>query len=170
MPATKWRQCTHNQTCPKGRGQQLVSPPVKDAAQRLGLACMQPERIRRPENVEALQASRPDVMVVVGYGQIVPQNIIDIPRLGILNVHASLLPKYRGAAPIQWAIANGESETGVTIMQIDAGLDTGDMLSSSKTPIGPDETAPELAARWRRSEQICWSVRLTNSTRGGRWP
>jgi len=132
---------------PKGRGQQLVSPPVKDAAQRLGLPVFQPERIRRPENVEALQASRPDVMVVVGYGQIVPQNIIDVPRLGILNVHASLLPKYRGAAPIQWAIANGESETGVTIMQIDAGLDTGDMLSSWNTPIGPDEIAPELAAR-----------------------
>jgi methionyl-tRNA formyltransferase len=132
---------------PKGRGQQIVSPPVKVAAQRLSLPLFQPPRIRRPENVEALQASQPDVMVVVGYGQIIPQNIIDIPRLGILNVHASLLPKYRGAAPIQWAIANGESETGVTIMQIDAGLDTGDMLSAWRTPIDPDETAPELAAR-----------------------
>jgi methionyl-tRNA formyltransferase len=132
---------------PKGRGQQLVSPPVKDAAQRLRLPVFQPERIRRPENVEALQASRPDVIVVVGYGQIIPQNIIDIPRSGILNVHASLLPKYRGAAPIQWAIANGESETGITIMQIDAGLDTGDMLSRWKTIVNPDETAPELAAR-----------------------
>src|SRR5690349_3977337 len=86
-------------------------------------------------------------MVVVGYGQIIPQSIIDLPRHGILNVHASLLPKYRGAAPIQWAIANGESETGVTIMQIDAGLDTGDMLSKSSTSIGPEETAPELSAR-----------------------
>jgi methionyl-tRNA formyltransferase len=86
-------------------------------------------------------------MVVVGYGQIIPQNIIDIARHGILNVHASLLPKYRGAAPIQWAIANGEMETGVTIMQIDAGLDTGDMLLKAKLEIGPLETAPELNAR-----------------------
>jgi methionyl-tRNA formyltransferase len=84
---------------------------------------------------------------VVGYGQIIPQSIIDLPNLGILNVHASLLPKYRGAAPIQWAIANGESTTGVTIMQIDAGLDTGDMLAKASTEIGPDETAPELSVR-----------------------
>lgn len=136
---------------PKGRGQQLVPPPVKEAALRLGVPVYQPERVRRPENVEALQALRPDLMVVVGYGQIIPQNIIDIPRFGILNVHASLLPKYRGAAPIQWAIANGESETGVTIMQIDAGLDTGDMLSKWRTGIGPDETAPELSARLSRA-------------------
>jgi methionyl-tRNA formyltransferase len=86
-------------------------------------------------------------MVVVGYGQIIPQNIIDVPRYGILNVHASLLPKYRGAAPIQWAIANGESDTGVTVMQIDAGLDTGDMLLKRSLAIGPSETAPELSAR-----------------------
>jgi len=86
-------------------------------------------------------------MVVVGYGQIIPQTIIDLPKHGILNVHASLLPKYRGAAPIQWAIANGESETGVTIMQIDAGLDTGDMLLKEKVTIEPDETAPQLSAR-----------------------
>jgi methionyl-tRNA formyltransferase len=86
-------------------------------------------------------------MIVVGYGQIIPQAIIDLPKHGILNVHASLLPKYRGAAPIQWAIANGETETGVTIMQIDAGLDTGDMLLKAKTAIGADETAPELSAR-----------------------
>ena len=86
-------------------------------------------------------------MVVVGYGQIIPQNIIDLPRHGILNVHASLLPKYRGAAPIQWAIANGETETGVTIMRIDAGLDTGDMLLKASLAIGSAETAPELSAR-----------------------
>jgi methionyl-tRNA formyltransferase len=87
------------------------------------------------------------MMVVVGYGQIIPQSVIDLPPRGILNVHASLLPKYRGAAPIQWAVANGEAETGVTIMQIDAGLDTGDMLLKAKTAIGRDETAPELSAR-----------------------
>jgi methionyl-tRNA formyltransferase len=132
---------------PKGRGGQLASSPVKDAAIRLRLPIFQPERIRRPENVAALAALEPEVIVVVGYGQIIPQSIIDIPRHGILNVHASLLPKYRGAAPIQWAIANGEPETGITIMRIDAGLDTGDMLLKWDTPILPDETAIELGAR-----------------------
>jgi methionyl-tRNA formyltransferase len=132
---------------PKGRGNQLSQSPVKEAAVRHGHAVLQPERIRRPENIAALGALKPDVMVVVGYGQIIPQSIIDIPKHGILNVHASLLPKYRGAAPVQWAIANGENETGVTIMQIDAGLDTGDMLLHWRTAIGPHETAPELSAR-----------------------
>ena len=132
---------------PKGRGNQLAESPVKTAARQLGIPIHQPERVRRPESVELLQELAADLMIVVGYGQIIPQSIIDLPRHGILNVHASLLPKYRGAAPIQWAIANGESETGVTIMQIDAGLDTGDMLSKSRTSIGPEETAPELSAR-----------------------
>ncbi|HZS54066.1 MAG TPA: methionyl-tRNA formyltransferase [Bryobacteraceae bacterium] len=131
---------------PKGRGNQLSESPVKIAAKKLGIEVRQPERIRRAESVEQLRQIAPDLMVVVGYGQIIPQAIIDIPRFGILNVHASLLPKYRGAAPIQWAIANGELETGVTIMQIDAGLDTGDMLLKSGFPITPDETAPELSA------------------------
>jgi methionyl-tRNA formyltransferase len=97
--------------------------------------------------VERLRALAPDAMVVVGYGQIIPQVVIDIPRFGILNVHASLLPKYRGAAPVQWAIANGETRTGVTTMRIDAGLDTGDMLLKAETGIGPAETAVELGAR-----------------------
>ena len=132
---------------PKGRGNQLAASPVKAAAQKLGIEVLQPERIRRAENWERLKAWEAEIMVVVGYGQIIPQNIIDLPRFGILNVHASLLPKYRGAAPIQWAIANGETETGVTIMQIDAGLDTGDMLLKAKLVIGPSETAPELSAR-----------------------
>ena len=132
---------------PKGRGNQLAESPVKVAARRLGIAIHQPERVRRPESVELLRELSADLMVVVGYGQIIPQSIIDLPRYGILNVHASLLPKYRGAAPIQWAIANGEPETGVTIMQIDAGLDTGDMLAKAQTLIGPEETAPELSAR-----------------------
>jgi methionyl-tRNA formyltransferase len=136
---------------PKGRGQQLAESPVKQAALRLGLPVFQPERIRRPESFEQLRSFAADLMVVVGYGQIIPQSIIDLPRYGILNVHASLLPKYRGAAPIQWAIANGESTTGVTIMQIDAGLDTGDMLAKATAEIGPDETAPELSARLARS-------------------
>lgn len=132
---------------PKGRGNRLSQSPVKETAIRHGLTVLQPERIRRPENSAMLGALEPDVMVVVGYGQIIPQNIIDIPPHGILNVHASLLPRYRGAAPVQWAIASGERETGVTIMQIDAGLDTGDMLSHWRTEIGPHETAPELSAR-----------------------
>jgi methionyl-tRNA formyltransferase len=132
---------------PKGRSQSLAESAVKQAAGARGLTVSQPERIRRPENVEQLREYRPDLMVVVGYGQIIPQSIIDIPPHGILNVHASLLPKYRGAAPIQWAIANGETETGVTIMRIDAGLDTGDMLRKVVAPISPVETAPELSER-----------------------
>jgi methionyl-tRNA formyltransferase len=132
---------------PQGRGQELAASPVKLAALRHGLDVRQPERIRRPEVVAELKELRPEAMVVVGYGQIIPQSIIDIPPLGIINVHASLLPKYRGAAPIQWAIARGETVTGVTTMRIDAGLDTGDILLMRETPIGCDETAAELAAR-----------------------
>jgi len=132
---------------PSGRGQQLTGSPVKEAALRHSLSVYQPERIRRPEAVAALAALAPGVMIVVGYGQIIPQSVIDIPPHGIINVHASLLPKYRGAGPVQWAIANGETRTGVTTMRIDAGLDTGDMLLKAETDIGPDETAVELGAR-----------------------
>lgn len=132
---------------PKGRGQQTALSPVKEAALRLGLAVHQPERVRRPESAELLAGFHTDAMVVVGYGQIIPQAIIDLPRYGIINVHASLLPKYRGAAPLQWAVANGETRTGVTTMRIDAGLDTGDMLLKAETEIGPEETAVELGER-----------------------
>jgi methionyl-tRNA formyltransferase len=132
---------------PRGRGQKNAMPPVKEAALRLGLPVHQPERVRRPEVVEQLRALGPEAMVVVGYGQIIPQTILDIPPKGIINVHASLLPKYRGAAPIQWAIARGETRTGVTTMKIDAGLDTGDMLLKWETEIGPEETAVELGDR-----------------------
>jgi methionyl-tRNA formyltransferase len=132
---------------PSGRGRQLALSPVKAAALRLHLPVYQPERVRRPEAVAALAELHPDVMVVVGYGQIIPQSVIDIPPHGIINVHGSLLPRYRGAGPIQWAVANGETVTGVTTMRIDAGLDTGDMLLKAETPIGPDETALELGAR-----------------------
>ncbi|MGH9652740.1 MAG: methionyl-tRNA formyltransferase, partial [Bryobacteraceae bacterium] len=117
------------------------------AARRLGIPVYQPERIRRPEPMENLRNLAPEIMVVVGYGQIIPQALIDLPPRGILNVHASLLPRYRGAAPIQWATANGELETGVTIMQIDVGLDTGDMLLKRSLAIRAGETAPELSAR-----------------------
>jgi methionyl-tRNA formyltransferase len=132
---------------PKGRGQELSPSPVKQTAQRLGLPVYQPERIRRPEAQAHLASLAPEIMVVVGYGQIIPQSVIDIAPRGIVNVHASLLPKYRGAAPIQWAIANGETRTGVTTMQINAGLDTGDILLARETPIGPEETAIELSER-----------------------
>lgn len=132
---------------PKGRGGPVTQSPVKEAALRHGLTVRQPERIRRPEFVEELRAFAPRVMVVVGYGQIIPQSIIDIPPLGIINVHASLLPQYRGAAPIQWAIANGEQRTGVTSMRIDAGLDTGAMLLKWQTEIGPEENALDLGQR-----------------------
>lgn len=132
---------------PKGRGNKVFESPVKSAARALALPVHQPERIRKEPNPKVLQELVPELMVVVGYGQIIPQNVIDLAPYGILNVHASLLPKYRGAAPIQWAIANGETETGVTIMQIDAGLDTGDMLLASSLSIRPEETAPELSTR-----------------------
>jgi methionyl-tRNA formyltransferase len=132
---------------PKGRGGQLAASPVKETALRLKLPVHQPERIRRPEVVEQLKQLNPDAMVVVGYGQIIPQSIIDIPKRGIINVHASLLPKYRGAAPIQWAIANGEKRTGITTMRSDAGLDTGDMLLKWETEIGPEENALALGQR-----------------------
>ena len=132
---------------PKGRGQKESMPPVKEAAIRLGLPVHQPERVRKPEVIAQLAAMVPEAMVVVGYGQIIPQAILDIPPSGIINVHASLLPKYRGAAPIQWAIANGESITGVTTMKINAGLDTGDMLLKWQTSIERDETAPDLGDR-----------------------
>lgn len=132
---------------PKGRGQALAAPPVKQSALRLGLEVRQPVKVRAPEVVSELGALAVDAMVVVGYGQIIPQVIIDLPRLGIVNVHASLLPRYRGAAPIQWAIARGETRTGVTTMMINAGLDTGDMLLKAEVEIGVEETAVELSRR-----------------------
>ena len=132
---------------PRGRGQHPSPPPVKEAAARLGLPVRQPERVKLPESVELLRALGAEAMVVVGYGQIIPQTVIDLAPLGIMNVHASLLPKYRGAGPIQWAILNGETRTGVTTMRIDAGLDTGDMLLKRWTEIGPEENAVELGAR-----------------------
>ena len=133
---------------PRGRGQNAVAAsPVKEAAAQLGLPVYQPERVRRPEAVEYLRGIPSDAMVVVGYGQIIPQAVIDLAPLGIINVHASLLPKYRGAGPIQWAIVRGETRTGVTTMRINAGLDTGDMLLKAETEIGPEENAIELGQR-----------------------
>src|SRR5580700_5720305 len=133
---------------PRGRGLALAPSPVKESALALQLPASQPQSIKNNDEFRAqLTALKPDAIVVVGYGRIIPQWMIDLPRLGNINLHASLLPKYRGAAPIQWAIANGETETGVTIMRIDAGLDTGDILRKVTTPISPVETAPELSER-----------------------
>lgn len=131
----------------KGRGRAVTPPPVKPVAEALGIPVFQPARVRLPEAQDHLRSLSPDVQVVVAYGQILPRTVIDIPRLGTINVHASLLPRYRGAAPIQWAIVRGETETGVTTMQIDEGLDTGPILRSRATAIGDEETAEELELR-----------------------
>jgi methionyl-tRNA formyltransferase len=133
---------------PRGRGMEVAVSPVKDAAIHLGIAAVQPTTIKNnAEFRDQLAAIRPDAIIVVGYGRIIPQWMIDLPRLGNLNLHASLLPKYRGAAPIQWAIANGESITGVTTMRIDAGLDTGDILMQREIPIGPEDTSQTLGPK-----------------------
>ena len=136
---------------PSGRGLELAASAVKQTATKHGIPVTQPEKITNNASFRAqLEALQPDAIVVVGYGRIIPQWMIDLPRLGNLNVHASLLPKYRGAAPIQWAIAQGETVTGVTTMRIDAGLDTGDILLQGEIPITPEDTsetiAPTLAA------------------------
>ncbi len=133
---------------PRGRGMEMSVSPVKGAAIRLGIAVAQPAAIKNnAEFREQLTAIRPDAIIVVGYGRIIPQWMIDLPRLGNLNLHASLLPKYRGAAPIQWAIASGESFTGVTTMRIDAGLDTGDILMQREIPIVAEDTAETLGPK-----------------------
>ena len=132
---------------PKNRGRQLAAPPVKLRAQEAGLAVFQPESLKTPETQALLRALAPELIVVVAYGKILPQAVLDIPGRGCVNVHASLLPKYRGAGPIQWSILNGETETGITTMYMARGVDTGDMLLQVKTAIGPDETADELHDR-----------------------
>src|SRR5579859_2475267 len=131
---------------PKGRGLDLVASPVKQSALKLNLPVTQPDRIKNNDAFRAqLTALHPDAIIVVGYGRIIPQWMLDLPPLGNINLHASLLPKYRGAAPIQWAIANGETITGVTTMRIDAGLDTGDILLQEELLIAPEDTAETLA-------------------------
>lgn len=132
---------------PRGRGLETVASPVKQAALAAGIPVYQPAKVRTEEAFEFFRAVAPDVVVIIAFGQIIPQRLIEIPRLGWINLHASLLPKYRGAAPIQWAIAEGETRTGLTTMQIDAGMDTGPMLLQWETEIGSDETSPELAER-----------------------
>jgi methionyl-tRNA formyltransferase len=133
---------------PKGRGLELAFSPVKQSAIQLGLAITQPERIKNNQDFrDQLTGLKPDAIVIVGYGRLIPQWMIDLPPLGNINLHASLLPKYRGAAPIQWAIARGETVTGVTTMKIDAGLDTGDILLQREVAINSDDTAETLAPK-----------------------
>lgn len=133
---------------PKGRGLELLPSPVKQSALRLNLPITQPDRIKSNDEFRSqLSAIKPDAIIVVGYGRLIPQWMLDLPPLGNINLHASLLPKYRGAAPIQWAIAQGETVTGVTTMRLDAGLDTGDILLQQEAPIAPDDTAEILAPR-----------------------
>ena len=132
---------------PAGRGNKLTACPVKQCALEQGLPVYQFERIRRPEGVAQLRALAPDVVVTAAFGQILTQELLDIPARGTVNVHASLLPRYRGSAPINWCILSGEKEAGVTLMLTDIGIDTGDMLRSVSTPIGELETAGELTAR-----------------------
>jgi methionyl-tRNA formyltransferase len=132
---------------PAGRGLELAPPAVKRRALAAGVPVWQPASVRKPPFLDELRALAPDVVVVVAYGKILPPEVLAVPRLGCLNVHASLLPKYRGAAPIQWAIIRGERETGVTLMQMDAGMDTGDMLLKRVVPIGEQVTAGDLHAQ-----------------------
>lgn len=129
---------------PKGRGKEMQFPPVKEAALKHGIPVFQPKKIRQPECVEELKKYQADVMVVIAFGQILPKEILELTPYGCINVHASLLPKYRGAAPIQWAIINGETVTGVTTMQMDEGLDTGDMIQKAEVEISEDETGESL--------------------------
>ena len=137
---------------PKGRGMKLVASPVKEYAISKGLKIYQPEKIRNNvEFIEEIKTLKPDVICVVAYGKILPKEILDIPRLGCINVHGSLLPKYRGAAPIQWAVINGDKTTGITTMYMDVGMDSGDMILKEEVEIGPDETTGEV---WNKLSKI----------------
>jgi methionyl-tRNA formyltransferase len=132
---------------PAGRGQHVSAPPVKQVALEAGVAVFQPEKLRAPDFAEILRRLAPDLIIVAAYGKILPKSLLELPRHGCINVHASLLPRYRGAAPIQWAIVRGEVRTGVTIMQMNEGMDAGDILLQRETTIGADETYGELQAR-----------------------
>jgi len=132
---------------PKGRGRNIVPPPVKKTAVEFGYEVAQPHSVKTPSFIDLLVDHKPDFIVVVAYGHILPQSILDIPKIGPVNVHASILPKYRGPAPIQWAIINGEKQTGITTIMMDKGMDTGDILLAATEPIYPDDTAATLYDR-----------------------
>lgn len=151
---------------PRGRGQEVSFSPVKDAALAAGLHVYQPAKIRALEVEEQLKALAPDVIVIIAYGQIIPARLLTVTRLGWINLHASLLPAYRGAAPINWAIANGETTTGNMTMRIDAGMDTGDTLLRQEVTIGPAETAVELTARLAEGGALLMSETLRGLAAG----
>lgn len=132
---------------PAGRGLSVSAPPVKQRAEKLGIPVAQPVKVRTGELAELVRAQQADVALVVAYGRILPDDVLEGPRLGCVNIHASILPQYRGAAPITWAIVRGETETGVALMQMDIGMDTGAVLQMTSTPIAPNETAGDLAVR-----------------------
>ena len=136
---------------PRGRGKASAMTPVKEAALELGLTVYQPARVREQSFMDTVRALNPDVIVVSAFGQIIPKALLELPRYGCINIHASLLPKYRGAAPIQWAVMDGEPVSGVTIMQMDEGLDTGDMLAKTEVPLEPDETGGSLFDKLSRA-------------------
>ncbi len=129
---------------PKGRGHHMMPPPVKELAVKYNIPVYQPQKLRTSDAFEILTEINPELIIVVAYGQILPKNILDLPKYGCVNIHASLLPKYRGAAPIQWSVLDGEKKSGVTSMQMDVGLDTGDMLLTAETEIGKNDTAEDL--------------------------
>src|SRR5215471_20972357 len=156
---------------PAGRGGNIQWPPVKQFAAGHSIPVHQPAKIKNNEEVRAIfEGIAPDVCVVAAYGKILPEWLLQIPRLGCINVHSSLLPKYRGAAPVSWAIANGERQTGVTIMQMDPGMDTGPVWSQQATEIGPEETAPELSARLAEMGASLLSRTLFQIEHGGGSP
>ena len=137
---------------PKGRGMKMIASPVKELALEKGLKIYQPEKVKKNEGfINEIKSLKPDVICVVAYGKILPKEILDIPKLGCINVHGSLLPKYRGAAPIQWAVLNGDKKTGITTMYMDVGMDTGDMILKQEVEIGEDETTGEL---WEKLSKI----------------
>ena len=151
---------------PKNRGMKLFPSPVKEVALKAGIPVFQPENFRENDTVAELAALQPDVVAVVAYGRILPQRVLDIPKFGCINIHASLLPKYRGSAPYQWAVLNGEKVTGVTAMYLCREMDAGDMIAASETPIGENETAGELLDRLAVLGADLLSETLTRFTQG----
>jgi methionyl-tRNA formyltransferase len=155
---------------PQGRGLELTAPPVKQRALELGLTVVQPTKLKTGEFAQWLREQNADVALVVAYGRILPKDVLSAPRLGCVNVHASLLPKLRGAAPITWAVVRGEPETGITLMQMDEGMDTGDMLEQFPTPITDDETAGELSDRLSAIGALATRKGLPTYVSGGYTP
>ena len=151
---------------PKGRGMKLTASPVKEVALSAGIPVFQPETFREEETVQALRDLKPDICAVVAYGRILPQKVLDIPTFGCINIHASILPQYRGSAPYQWAVLDGQKETGVTAMYLVREMDAGDVIEISKTPIGENETAGELLDRLAVLGAELLSKTLTRFTQG----